>query len=180
MKILFHGCCGPCATYPLPDLLKEGHQVYALYFNPNIHPYTEYQKRKQGFDQLASHHGVSVIAEVPYDPATYFQGISFRESQRCRICYQLRMEKAAQTARKGKFDAFTSSLLISPYQDHDLIKEIANNCADKYGISFYYKDWRPYYRETYTLSKELGLYRQSYCGCLYSEWERYRTKNGEG
>lgn len=177
MKILLHGCCGPCASYPAPFLLDEGHDLHACFYNPNIHPFTEYEKRKQGFYELTQHYNLPVIGEEDYDPTPYLQAVAFRESQRCRLCYQIRLERVAQIARKGKFEAFTTSLLVSPYQKHELIKEIGLNCAEKYGVPFLYFDWRLHYSETVKRSQELGLYRQQYCGCLYSEWERYRKKN---
>jgi predicted adenine nucleotide alpha hydrolase (AANH) superfamily ATPase len=176
MKVLLHACCGPCASYPLPALLDMGHSLYALYYNPNIHPFTEYEKRREGFYELARNYDLSVVGEEDYDPTPYLQAIAFREPQRCKMCYQLRLERAAQIARKGKFEAFTTSLIVSPYQKHELIKEVGLNCGEKYGVPFLYFDWRPYYPETVKRSRELGLYRQPYCGCLYSEWERYRQK----
>jgi predicted adenine nucleotide alpha hydrolase (AANH) superfamily ATPase len=180
VKVLLHICCGPCASYPLPDLLDQGHSVSGFFYNPNIHPYTEYQKRKAGAEALAAYHDVPIIAQEEYDPAAYFQAVAFREQHRCRLCYQLRLERTVQIARKGKFDAFTTSLLVSPYQKHELIKETGLHCAEKYGVPFLYQDWRPHYSDTVTRSRELNLYRQPYCGCLYSEWERYRGKDKEG
>ncbi len=176
MKVLLHVCCGPCASYPVPFLLEQGHDLYAYYYNPNIHPFTEYDKRKAGFYELARHHNLPVIGDEDYDPTPYLQAVAFREAQRCKLCYQTRLERATQIARKGKFDAFTTSLLVSPFQKHDLIKTVGENCADKYEVPFLYFDWRPQYSDTVRLSKELELYRQQYCGCLYSEWERYRKK----
>ncbi len=180
MKVLMHVCCGPCASFPLPDLLKEGHEVYTLFYNPNIHPYTEHERRRQGYLALVDHYRVSSIELAGFDPEPYLQAIAFRENQRCRICYQLRLEKAAEVARKGKFDAFTSSLLISPHQKHEMIREIGENCAEKYKVPFLYRDWRPNYRDSVQESHRLELYRQSWCGCLYSEWERYRPREGKG
>lgn len=173
MKILCHICCGPCATIPLQDLQNGGHELSGLYYNPNIHPYTEYQRRYEGAAALTAHLSLSMLAPRPYDPTPYLQAIAFRESNRCMFCYRLRLEEAARIARKGKFEAFTSTLLVSPYQKHEVIRQMGEECAERYGVSFYYKDWRPFYADTIKISKELGLYRQPYCGCLYSEWERY-------
>lgn len=176
MKILLHACCGPCASYPVPFLLDEGYSLYAVFNNPNIHPFTEHEKRKRGFYDLAQHYRLQIIGEEDYDPTPYLQTVAFRESQRCRLCYQIRLEQAARIALKGKFDGFTTSLLVSPYQKHELIKEVGKNCGEKYGVPFLYYDWRPHYPDTIKRSKELGLYRQPYCGCLFSEWERYRNE----
>lgn len=178
MKILLHMCCGPCACGPLPHLLEEGHQVYGLFYNPNVHPYTEYLKREEAVEKLASHYEVPIIAKEEYDPKIYLQEVAFRENKRCWLCYQMRLKKAAEIAKKGRFDAFTTSLLVSPHQKHDLIRQIGEALAHDYEVSFYYQDWRPLYKETVNRSKELGLYRQQYCGCLYSEFERYQGRKG--
>ncbi|MGE5371756.1 MAG: epoxyqueuosine reductase QueH [Solirubrobacterales bacterium] len=174
MNVLLHVCCGPCATVPVRDLIAEGHQLSALYYNPNIHPFTEHERRREGAESMLRASDVPLIGVRPYDPVPYFQTVTFRENVRCRLCYAIRLEEAARIARKGKFDAFTSSLLISPYQKHDTIRETGEAAGEKYGVPFLYRDWRPRYPESVRISKEMGLYRQPYCGCLYSEWERYR------
>lgn len=179
MKVLLHLCCGPCASYPLPFLLNEGHEVAAIFYNPNIHPYIEYEKRRAAARTLVNNHGIDLIVDAEYDPTIYLQNIAFQEQHRCRICHQLRLEKTAELASNEGFDAFTTSLLVSPYQKHDLIKQSGEEYSLQYGVGFLYYDWRPYYRETITRSKEMGLYRQPYCGCIYSEWERYGKNRWE-
>ncbi len=179
MNLLLHMCCGPCASYPVPALLEAGHQVHGFYYNPNVHPYQEYQHRQEGVKKLAEAFNLEVIYLPEYEIEKYFQAIAFREGQRCRLCYYLRLKRAAQVARRGRFDAFTTSLLVSPFQKHDLLREIGEQVSLETGIPFYYQDFRPGYPETVTRSRELNLYRQQYCGCLFSERERYRprTKN---
>lgn len=174
-KVLLHTCCGPCATGPVPALRKEGFDVLGFFYNPNIHPYTEYARRLQSMQDYARQQGLKMIGEEPYDPVEYFQHITFREQRRCQLCYQLRLQKTAQMARSGKFDYFTTSLLVSPFQKHDLIREAGEMAAAQYGVPFLYRDYRADYRETINRSKQAGLYRQQYCGCLYSEKERYTS-----
>lgn len=176
MKILLHICCGPCASYPLPFLIEEGHEVKGMFFNPNIHPFKEYEKRRTGAGQLVKHHGVDMISDEEYDPNLYLRSVVNHEDERCRLCYQIRLEKAAELAKIHGFEGFTTSLLVSPYQKHELIRNIGEACAEKHGVPFLYYDWRDKYPETIRRSKELELYRQPYCGCIYSEWERYKKK----
>lgn len=177
-KVLLHICCGPCATYPLPSLREQGYEVKGFFFNPNIHPYTEYVKRRDALYDYAQAVNLPLVGEESYDPGEYFQQICYRENQRCLLCYKLRLEQAARVARKGKFDFFTTTLLVSPFQKHELIREVGEAIGERCGVPFLYQDFRQGFRSTVEVSKEMGLYRQQYCGCLYSEWERYspRTK----
>lgn len=174
--VLLHICCGPCATVPYPSLVDEGFDVTGYFYNPNIHPYTEYQKRLEGLRQYSESQGMQVIHHSEYAPVDYFQHVCYRESRRCQLCYQLRLDKTARIARSGHFDFFTTTLLVSPYQKHELIRAAGEACADQYGVPFLYRDFRPGFRDTVVRSKEAGLYRQQYCGCLYSEVERYGPK----
>jgi predicted adenine nucleotide alpha hydrolase (AANH) superfamily ATPase len=143
------------------------------YYNPNIHPYTEYLKRQEGLQSFADQVDMKVIYDETYDPQSYFQQVAFRENIRCRFCYQIRLDRAAHIAHKGKFDYFTSTLLVSKYQKHDLIRRIGEDMGEKYGVPFLYHDFREGFSQTGTRSRAMGLYRQQYCGCLYSEMERY-------
>ncbi|MGI5912404.1 MAG: epoxyqueuosine reductase QueH [Syntrophomonadaceae bacterium] len=176
-KVLLHICCGPCATYPVPVLREKGYEVMGYFFNPNIHPYTEYLKRQEALKEFACQTELKVIYDEKYDPVNYFQNISYRESQRCLFCYRLRLDQAAHIAKKGKFDYFTTTLLVSKFQKHHLIKEVGEAMGEKYGISFLYQDFRAGFKETVLRSKNMGLYRQQYCGCLFSEMERYAPRD---
>ncbi|MEN6351649.1 MAG: epoxyqueuosine reductase QueH [Syntrophomonas sp.] len=176
-KVLLHICCGPCATYPVPNLREQGHTLVGYFYNPNIHPYTEYLKRKQGLEEFARISDLKVIYAEEYNAPEYFQNVAYREARRCFICYQMRLEQAARIAKKGRFDFFTSTLLVSKYQKHELIKEIGEAMGEKYGVPFLYQDFREGFRETGVISRQMGLYRQQYCGCLYSEIERYSSKS---
>jgi epoxyqueuosine reductase len=175
MKILAHACCGPCLIYPAEQLLSQGHDLTTFYYNPNIHPYTEY---KQRLDSLAAYCGeVSIpliIAE--YDYPEYFRRVAGHEDQRCAVCYRLRMTRVALEAAQGGFDAFTTSLLVSPYQDHEELKQAGEEAAEAYGVAFHYEDYRPGFGDGRTIAREKGLYNQKYCGCVFSEEERFSKK----
>lgn len=174
-KVLLHICCGPCASYPVPRLREEGFELMGYFGNPNIHPFTEYQKRKESLKDYAEKVGLKLVFEPDYRPMDYFQSITYRESRRCMLCYQIRLEAAARIARKGKFDYYTTTLLVSKYQKHELIREIGEAIGEKYEIPFLYRDFREGFRQTGSIAREMGLYRQQYCGCLYSEMERYQS-----
>lgn len=171
-KILMHMCCGPCSIYPLSQLKKE-FEVTGLLFNPNIHPFTEYKKRLETAEECAKNEGIEVIKFDEYDLEKFLRNAAFKEAERCNYCYTERLERAAKTAKENGLNAFTTTLLVSPYQKHEGIKKIGEEMAKKYGVSFYYEDFRVGYREGVEISRELEMYRQKYCGCIYSEKERY-------
>lgn len=173
MKLLLHICCGPCAIYPVEVLWAAGHQVEGYFYNPNIHPYQEFLRRKETLADFAGKVGLPVIWEPGYEVEEYFRQVAFREQERCRFCYALRLARAARTARERGFEAFTTTLLYSRYQKHELIREIAQELAAEAGVTFYYEDFRRGWSAGVAQSRELGLYRQPYCGCLFSERERY-------
>ncbi|QGT99913.1 Epoxyqueuosine reductase [Candidatus Syntrophocurvum alkaliphilum] len=175
-KVLLHICCAPCATYPVEELRSDGYEVMGYFYNPNIHPYSEFAKRKEWLEQYSKKIDLKVIFDENYNPVDYFKNISYREIRRCFICYQMRLEQAAHIAKKGKFDYFTTTLLVSKYQKHEVIREVGELIAQRYSIKFLYKDFREGFSETVKISKEMGMYRQQYCGCLYSEIERFAPK----
>lgn len=176
MRLLIHTCCGPCAIYPLEYLRQEGHEVHGYFFNPNIHPYTEYSRRKETLAHFAAATSWPVMFAEEYPVEAYFREVAYREKDRCRFCYLLRLRQTARVARKGKFNAFTTTLLVSPFQKHDLIREIGQAVAREFEIPFYYVDFRPGFTQGVQRSRELGLYRQQYCGCLFSEKERFAPR----
>lgn len=173
MRILLHICCAPCATSVLDTIKMEGHIVKGFFYNPNIHPYTEYRERLLALKGYAQKVGFEVIYSDRYDLEDFLRSVAFREAFRCRFCYHLRLKETADLAKREGFDAFTTTLLLSPYQDHGLIQEIANSISKEIDTSFYYQDLRSTYNRSIQLAKEFGLYRQSYCGCIYSEKERW-------
>lgn len=173
MKILLHTCCGPCTIYPLQKLRAGNHEVCGYFNNPNIHPYTEWRKRKDTLLVYARDNDFKVIVHEAYDLEGYLREVVHRESVRCRYCYTMRLRQAAKIARRGKFDAFSTTLLVSPFQKHDLIAEIGWAMGKEAGVPFYYEDFRPGYRKATEISRSLSMYRQQYCGCIYSERDRY-------
>ncbi len=168
MKILLHICCAPCATYPVPRLLADGNEVTGFFFNPNIHPYGEYKLRLENVKKYASVEKFEVVYKDEYDLVNYLKGALSAEN-RCEYCYTIRFTEAAKFAKQHGFDAFSTTLLCSPWQKHDLIKQICQRLADRYKIDFYYEDFRAGWKQSRVRSKELGLYMQKYCGCIFSE-----------
>ena len=172
-SLLLHTCCAPCATYCVKHWQQEGREVTAFWYNPNIHPFTEYQRRLQTLQGFVQKTNLPLIISEGYDVITYFRAVVGHEGERCGDCYRLRLSMAALIAKIKGFDAFTTTLLISPYQNHELLKQVGEEIARKEGVKFLYEDLRPGYSESRKMSQELDLYRQKYCGCLYSEWERF-------
>ena len=144
-----------------------------FFYNPNIQPYQEYQRRLEAVKEYEKKAALKVIYRDEYNLEEFLRGVVFREDERCRLCYHLRLEPTAQMAKKGKFDAFTSTLLHSKHQNHELIREIGQAVGKRRGVTFLYRDFREGWQEGIEESKVLGLYRQQYCGCIYSEKERY-------
>jgi predicted adenine nucleotide alpha hydrolase (AANH) superfamily ATPase len=172
-SLLLHTCCAPCATYCVQHWRQKGLAVTILWYNPNIHPFTEHLQRLQALQSLAQKEDIPLIVAEGYDVIAYFRAVVGHEKDRCSYCFRLRLSMAALIARLRGFDAFSTTLLISPYQDQQLLKEVGEELAAKQGVSFLYEDLRPGFEESHKISRELGLYRQKYCGCLYSEWERF-------
>ena len=173
MKILLHICCAPCTIYPLEILRKEAGQVKGVFFNPNIHPYLEYKKRLDTVREYTAREGLEVNLAEGYPIEDFLQKTAAMGKDRCSYCYEVRLRHTAEQARRGLFDAFTTTLLYSRYQKHDLIRTTAEDAAREFNIPFYYRDFRTGWEEGVRLSKEMGLYRQKYCGCIFSEKERY-------
>lgn len=181
MNILLHICCAPCEIYPLEKLRQDKHLVGGYYYNPNIHPYSEYLKRKGEVEKYSKEEGLAVTFG-DYDIEDYFQNIIYDEGieNRCPVCWWLRIKKTAQTAKEIGFDAFTTTLLGSPYQDHKVLKDICEDVAIKIGIKFHYEDFRIGFKEAHNKAKAKGIYCQNYCGCLFSEKERIEKKEHKG
>ncbi|MEI6832184.1 MAG: epoxyqueuosine reductase QueH [Candidatus Omnitrophota bacterium] len=175
MKILLHTCCAPCLIYPLERLRVKGFEVKAFYYNPNIHPFSEYNKRKEAVEILSRQ--LQLEIQFPeYQPAEFFQAINVKEDllKRCAICWSLRLQKTALVARENGFQGFSSTLLVSPYQNQELLKQLGAQAAHDAGVEFYYEDFRPGFKKAHDQAKSKGIYCQKYCGCIYSEIERYR------
>jgi predicted adenine nucleotide alpha hydrolase (AANH) superfamily ATPase len=180
MKVLLHTCCGPCTIVPLRRLRAEGAEVFGVYENPNVHPYTEWARRRDSLEQLAGEEGLRMLPHGEYDASRWMRSVAFREAERCRVCYHMRLSQAAHLARKGRFDAFSTTLLYSKFQRHDQIREIGESTGRQAGVAFLYRDWRDGWREGVEDSTAKGLYRQAYCGCILSEQERYAPRGRGG
>jgi len=171
-RLLVHTCCAPCLIAPLKDLRKEW-DVTILWYNPNIHPYTEYIKRRDAVKEFCEKENLPVIWQDEYDLESYLSVTGTKSTERCQSCYAMRLERAVQVAMGQGFDAFTTTLLYSKYQRHDEVKAVGESLANRFGVDFYYQDWRPLWQDGIQLSREAGMYRQSYCGCIFSEQLRY-------
>ena len=176
MRLLLHTCCAPCSVYCIDSLREEGIEPTVYWFNPNIHPYKEWDMRLKTAKEFAEKVDMKIITDENYMLRDFLKKALMAESVengRCRMCYTWRLEQAAKFAAENGFDSFTSTLFYSIYQQHDLMKETAEFFAEKYGVSFYYEDFRTGWQEGTDISIDLGLYRQPYCGCIFSEEERY-------
>lgn len=173
MKILLHICCAPCLIYPLERLREKGNEVTGLFYNPNIHPLAECDMRRQAVADYSNSVNLEVMYPE-YKPEEFFRAVNMKEynSARCYLCWALRLKQTAKLAKDNKFDSFTSTLLVSPYQDQELIHKIGHEVARAEGVEFYYEDFRAGFRSAHDTAREKGIYRQRYCGCIYSEIER--------
>ena len=172
-KIFLHICCAVCLIYPLKNIREEGYEVIGFWYNPNIHPYQEYKMRLETLKSFSKSQNLEVVYEDDYDLEGFIREIVFREKDRCPSCYYMRLRKTAQKAKELGFKKFSTTLLVSPYQKHELIKNIGELLAKEFDLEFFYKDFKSGYREGINTAKELNLYRQKYCGCIYSEKERF-------
>ncbi|MFH0762657.1 MAG: epoxyqueuosine reductase QueH [Candidatus Omnitrophota bacterium] len=175
MKVLLHTCCAPCLIHPLERLRECGWEVSAIFYNPNIHPFAEYNLRKQALEEFCRVTPLEVFYPE-YLPSEFFQAVNLMEekSQRCPVCWFLRLNRTAEFAKSKGFDAFTSTLLASPYQDQQALKKIASDISKEKGIEFFYEDFRPGFKRAHQIAREYKIYCQNYCGCVYSEIERHR------
>ncbi|MFH1641067.1 MAG: epoxyqueuosine reductase QueH [Candidatus Omnitrophota bacterium] len=174
IKILIHVCCAPCLIYPLERLKEQGFEVTGVFYNPNIHPFVEYKNRKRAVEEFSKTSGVRI--EYPeYDPKEFFQAVNLKESFpfRCSICWSGRLSKTAKVAKEKGFECFSTTLLVSPYQDQGALKKIGEDVAKDAAINFYYEDFRSGFKDSHDKAKALGMYCQKYCGCIYSEIERH-------
>lgn len=144
-----------------------------FYYRHNIHPFTECLRRQEALEFYADKINLRVIYQKGYDLEGFIQKIAFRESRRCSICYHARLKATALMAKRGKYDYFSTTLLYSKFQKHDEIRSIGESIGRSVGVQFFYRDFREGWTEGVDTSKRLGLYRQQYCGCIYSEKERY-------
>ena len=173
MKTLLHICCAPCANRPIDILRADGLEVVGFWYNPNIHPVTEYRARRNCLQEYAQEIELPLIMKNDYGLRPFVRAVAEDIPHRCGKCYEMRFYETARQAAEGGFDGFTSSLFISPYQNHELMRETAERAAKEYGVQFLYRDFRPNFRAGNQRARELGFYMQKYCGCVFSEEERY-------
>jgi len=172
-KLLLHTCCAACSTHCVKELLEEC-DVVMYFYNPNIHPYSEYVRRLDSTKKVAEELGVELV-EGDYDVEQWLGMIRGLEEEpeggkRCRICFSMRLDAVAQYAADNGFDCFTTTMTISPHKDSELINSIGERVALKHGVEWVHSDFKKKdgFRKSVSMSKELGLYRQKYCGCFYS------------
>ena len=170
MKLLLHACCAPCSAECAKALRGEQIEPELFWFNPNIHPSSEYEKRKECLLVMTREDKLRLIIHDEYNMRKFISGAPLIE--RCAYCYRLRLEKTAKIASETGYDAFSTSLLISPYQNHELLKKTAEECAALFNIEFLYRDFRTHYREGQKNARERGFYMQKYCGCVFSQYEK--------
>lgn len=170
MKLLMHTCCAPCSVYCIETLRNEGIEPTLYWYNPNIHPYMEYRTRRDTLKEYAESINASVIFEEEYGLDNFCKNVINDLENRCKnYCYKVRLEQTAKYAKENGYDTITTTLLVSPYQKHEILKEQAEEIAKKYGLNFLYRDFRVGFREGQAKARELGLYMQKYCGCVFSE-----------
>ena len=175
-KILLHACCGPCSIYCTKLLKEKNIDFEILWYNINIHPFKEYEQRRDTLINLYKDTDIKVNVLEDYGLIEFTRNVVNKENARCPFCYEARLRKTAEYAKTHGFAGFTTTLLISPYQNHELIKHIGERVAEEYGIQFVYIDFRPGFKEGQEETRNLGIYMQKYCGCIYSEMDRYEKQ----
>jgi len=169
---LVHICCAHCSAYTLSFWQNQGYRVRAFWYNPNIHPLEEHLQRFNAAAGLLEQQGADLLVYPDYEPSKYFEIITGGGHGRCRKCFRLRLEKTAREASRLGFPAFTSSLLISPQQQHEELMAVGDEIARATGLVFLYADLRRRYSDSRIMTRGMDLYRQQYCGCRYSLQER--------
>jgi predicted adenine nucleotide alpha hydrolase (AANH) superfamily ATPase len=182
-KLFLHACCAPCACWPVDFLKKKGFEVAGFWCNPNIHPLAEYRRRRQAFADYSRIAGLEVVSDEEYDLGGWFErtreGWAAKDREkRCSLCYLPRLERTVVEAKRRGFAAFSTTLLYSRYQFHERIAGICADLSEKYGVRFVYFDFREGWQKGIAMSKEMGLYRQRYCGCLFSGLEAQQAGRG--
>ena len=177
MKLLMHACCAPCSVYCVDSLKKENIQPTLFWYNPNIHPYTEYKNRRDCLINYSKIEGLECVVEDEYGLDEFCKKVSNDIEKRCTsYCYPVRLRKLFEYAKQNGYDAVTTTLLYSIYQKHDFIKLYCEKLSEEFGIDFLYRDFRVGFWEGHDKAKELQLYMQKYCGCIFSEEDRYVKK----
>lgn len=172
-KVLLHCCCAPCSVSCVEPLREENLDITAYWYNPNIHPFKEYEARRDCLIEYSGKINLPLIVEEDYGLREFVKNVACDIDRRCTYCYEHRLEQTAKYAAENGFDSFTSTLFASIYQNHELMKAAAEKYAQKYGVKFLYRDFRPNFKNGNQKAREAGLYMQKYCGCIFSEQDRY-------
>lgn len=176
MNILLHICCGNCAIYPVKKLREQNHQLTGYFFNHNIHPYQEYSRRLATTREYAANVELPLQVDDEYLLEEFLANTAPDPASRCEYCYRSRLSRTAAKARREGYEAFTTTLLYSRYQNQEAIIAFGRQLAAEHDLVFIGEDFRPGWNEGIRISKEMGLYRQQYCGCIYSEKDRYHPR----
>ncbi len=179
MNLLLHICCACCLCAPLNELRKEGFNVTGLFYNPNIHPLLEFRRRLKALRVFQESDPIPVIYSEDYGLREYLKNVNYEGDDRCADCYTMRLKYTAAYAQENGFDAFTSTMLFSVYQNHEQLKTFSENLAKEYGIDFIYRDYRHLSECSHDIARKKMIYRQGYCGCIFSEYERYKDTTRE-
>ncbi len=174
--LLLHICCAPCSVACVHQLREEGTEPTGFWYNPNIHPYLEYKARRDALRDYAKSIGLALREEDFYGLRPFTAAVAAHPEQRCGYCYACRMEETARYAAEHGFARFSTTLLISPYQNRELLCAAGEAAAARHGLTFVPYDFRPRFREGQEEARALGLYMQKYCGCVYSEEERFSNR----
>ncbi len=175
MSILLHTCCAPCLTYSYKEFKKAYDDVTPIWFNPNIHPFKEYEKRLESMKNFEEEIDTKIIFLDEYHLEGFLKE-ALEAENRCEICYERRFLRTAKIAKEKKIPRFSTTLTISPYQDHQLIKKVGKRVGRSKDVEFIYKDLRKGFSEHHNMANKLNLYKQGYCGCIFSERDRYYKK----
>jgi epoxyqueuosine reductase len=173
MKLLLHVCCGPCTLYPLSVIRESGFDVRGFFYNPNIHPFKEFKKRIEAMRLVSQHLDLETHYDTGYGLTEFLRNVVFHEEERCSHCYDMRLSRVVAFAKDNGFDSFSTTLLYSRYQKHSTLIEKCSNLAVRNSIDFFYHDFRQGWQIGIDQSKALNIYRQQYCGCIYSEQESF-------
>ena len=175
-RLLLHACCAPCLVGTMP-MLKDDFEISCFWYAPNIHPYTEYKARLSALIDHTSKNNINLVVRDCYGLVDFAKNTIDNLKERCEYCYRVRLGETAKQAKEGGYGAFSTTLLASPYQNHEKIKEIGEQCEAGQGIPFFYRDFRENFRQGQKAARESGIYMQKYCGCIFSEEERFLTKS---
>lgn len=177
MRILIHTCCAACLIGPWEALTRAGHITTGFFYNPNVHPLIEFRRRLKAVKVLQERLPVPVIYDESYGLREFMQEVQWNIPGRCTDCYRLRLNRTAREAAARGYDAMTTTLLSSTHQEHDLIRHIGERAAELASVKFHYADWRGLAASSHERAREFRLYLQQYCGCVFSEEERFLHTN---